>query len=319
MSFTGRGRRRGADGSGEHGPPDPGARAVSIGGDNSGVTVTGNNANVHQHQSAPLAVVIIAFVAALAVAAGVGWAILGHGARPTAAGGPTRPAATPTAGLSPSDAVQASTTWCLYGNSCPVGGGDYYWSGSAARLNAALTGVSKVNSLSGLSPVGSDQMVITVQSASSESVLLTGLRVVVRHRSPNPAAGLVVAPWCECGGQPAVYPFETSLDDSEPSVLAEDPDTGKVTPGKTGFPLTVSQTDVDILLLTFNDAHSACTFDLDLTWTIRGKTGHTLLDNGGDHFQVIGSRGLPKYSEVISGGTLGAVVNNSRHSEVVPD
>lgn len=319
MSPTGRRGRRGADGRAERGSPDPGSGAVSIGGDSSGVTVTGDNANVRQYQSPSRAVVVTAFVVALAVAASIVWAILGRGPDGSAADDPNHPASTSGAGLSPSDDVQASTTWCLNGNSCPVSNGDYYWSGSAARLNSALAGVTGLNSLSGLSPVGSDQMLITVQSASNESVLLTGLHVVVRHRSPNPGTGLIAEPYCGgCGGKPSVYLFTTSLDDSVPTVRSQDSDAGRVTPGRTGFPLTVSQTDVDVLLLTVDDAHCACTFDLDLTWTIHGKTGHTLLDNGGAHFRIVGSRGLPSYSEVVSGDTRNGVANTSGHSEMIP-
>ncbi|MEY9841217.1 hypothetical protein [Streptacidiphilus sp. EB103A] len=106
---------------------------------------------------------------------------------------------------------------------------------------------------------------------------VTGLHVVVRHRSANPGVGLLVLPLCPgYGGGLTTYRFETSLDAAAPSVLPLDPGTGRVIPGKTRFPLTLSPTDVDVVLVTFDDAHCACTFDLDPTWTIRGKTGHTL-------------------------------------------
>ncbi|MFE4869815.1 hypothetical protein [Streptomyces sp. NPDC056682] len=215
--------------------------------------------------------------------------------------------------------MEVSTTWCLNGNSCPVTNGNYYWSGSANQLNSALAGVTGLNALPGLSPVGSDQLLITVQSASAESVLLTGLHVTNLHRSSNPSAGLISTPWCgDCGGKPSVVLLETTLDDPQPLVLAVG-DNNKAVPGKTGFPLTASQTDADVLLLTVDDAHCACTFDLDLTWTIRGKPGHTLLANQGKHFTTVGSLGLPRYMELPAGETRNGTTNSSTsRSEVIP-
>ncbi|MER5452662.1 hypothetical protein ABT065_44810 [Streptomyces sp. NPDC002764] len=318
MSLRRRRRRRAADVSAENGSPRRASRSVAIGRDNNGVAITGDHTKIQHSQPASWAVVITAFVMALAVAASIVWVTLENGFSSSAASDPSHPAAS-AGSLSPSDEVQPNATWCLSGNSCPVRGGDYYWSGSAAQLNSALSRVSRLDSLPGLSAVGSDQIVITFQSASNESVLLTGLRVAGRQPSPNPETGLIAAPSCGgCGGQPSVYYFMTSLDDPVPSVLRQDPKTGKAIPGMTGFPLTLSQTDVDVLLLTVNDAHCACTFDLDATWTIKGKNGHTLLDNGGAHFRITGSRGLPLYHEILSGETRNGSGNNSAHSVVIP-
>ncbi|MFJ9121302.1 hypothetical protein ACIRJO_37975 [Streptomyces sp. NPDC102394] len=317
MSPTRRRRRRAADAGAENGFPERTSRSVRIGRDNNGVAITGDHTKIHHSQPASWAVVITAFVMALAVAATILWVTLEHGFSSSPASDPSRPAAS-SGSLSPSDDVQSDATWCLSGNSCPVRGGDYYWSGSATQLNSALTRVSRLDSLPGLSAVGSDQIVITFQSASNESVLLTGLRVVSRQHSPNPQGGLIAVPSCgSCGGQTSVYYFITSLDDPAPSALPQDPKTGKAIPGRTGFPLTLSQTDVDVLLLTVNDAHCACSFDLDATWTIKGKKGHTLLTNGGAHFRIMGSQGLPRYHEILSRETHSGSVNNSAHSVMI--
>ena len=58
----------------------------------------------------------------------------------------------------------------------------------------------------------------------------------------------------------------------------------------------VSASIPETITLFVADSDYDCTFDIELTWLAQGQTHTTVLTNGGKHFKILGSTGLPWYS-----------------------
>ncbi|GAA3516047.1 helix-turn-helix domain-containing protein [Actinocatenispora rupis] len=140
--------------------------------------------------------------------------------------------------------------------------------------------------------VSQSQISLTVQSAETESVLLTGLSVLVRGRRPAPTAGILVS-FGECGAHLPIRYFATDVGRSQPAVGPE--------PGTPDFPFTVSRTDPEEFQIDVANRMDDCTFDLVLRWTAKGRPGRTVLDNGGHHYQLSGPGRIPAYYGGLNG------------------
>ncbi|MFD4613058.1 serine protease [Streptomyces sp. NPDC058440] len=186
----------------------------------------------------------------------------------------------PASAAAASGAIQASADWCAASPVC---------------LNLDTLGPwyePSADDMSGTDRVPAKKAVITitVQSDSGESVLLTGLQVLVRKRNPDPARGVLVYGHCGgCGSGATVRYFQTSLDDAQPAVVPMENGKSPVN----DFPYKVSLVDPEYFALVLGDKGCDCTFDLRLNWVAGGKTGHTLLDDHGKHFRMTGTAGIP--------------------------
>ncbi|HEY3503359.1 MAG TPA: hypothetical protein VGN37_11325 [Actinocatenispora sp.] len=136
------------------------------------------------------------------------------------------------------------------------------------------------------SPADLTQITITVQSAQSESVLVTGMSVVVRRRTAAPTRGVFVSSG-ECGAHVDVRLFETDLAHRPVAVTPQE--------GSADFPFTVSRTDPEVFRLDVADRIDHCVFDVRIDWTSQGHAGHTELTNHGRHYELTGVGRLPAY------------------------
>ena len=128
---------------------------------------------------------------------------------------------------------------------------------------------------------------ITVQSAGDEAVLITGMSIVVRHREAAPDSGVFVTLGEGCGAHVDIRFFRTDLSHRQPSVSPEE--AGK------DFPFSVSRSDPEVFQLDAFEKVDRCTFDVQLDWTAAGRQGHTLLTNGGHHYELTGVGHRPAY------------------------
>ncbi|MER8012504.1 hypothetical protein [Streptomyces sp. NPDC094149] len=137
-----------------------------------------------------------------------------------------------------------------------------------------------------LGPVAVD---ITSQSSSKEAVLLVGMRVLDLQRKTPPATGIAVADG-GCGAGVDVRPFWTDLDKSDPLILAKAAAHPPVT-----FPYKISPDDPEVFQLTVENSTCFCAFAVEIDWVAAGKSGKTILNNGGQGFLSGAAPKVPAY------------------------
>jgi hypothetical protein len=144
--------------------------------------------------------------------------------------------------------------------------------------------------------VGQGTIDITNQTSSDEAVLLTGLHVLVRRRQPVPTTGIVVADG-ECGAYQPVRPFTADLDKPVPVATAQSDPSGPGDPGHppVTFPFKISPGDPEVFELTAKDTTCDCSIAVEIDWVAAGTAGKTILDNGGQGFNVLAAPDLPAY------------------------
>lgn len=122
-------------------------------------------------------------------------------------------------------------------------------------------------------PVSGRHLVrVLVEGRGRRAVILNALRPVVIHRvAPRPAR-----PGPAARGKLSQHHFDVLLD--------EDP--ARLAPRAAGFPFTVSSTDPEQFLLRPLVAAHEAEWQLELDWTCAGRTGTTVIDNGGRPFRV---------------------------------
>jgi hypothetical protein len=147
---------------------------------------------------------------------------------------------------------------------------------------------------------------ITAQTPSSEAIVLSGIHIRTLKATPDPTSGFLYYELKGCGGCPTVRPFNVDLDQKVPIAVAQ-PDPGTCGP-KAGppvtFPFIITPGDPEIFHLNMTDAQTDSTFNVEIDWVDNGRSGKTILDNGGKGYHLIGSKGLPLYTDSGSPGTL---------------
>lgn len=221
--------------------------------------------------------------------------------------------------------LQVLAQWCLTLDvSCGYGEGIYYWPTAVADLSGKIGATAgRIPDAPGVKAAGSGEVELTLQTDSAEAITITGLDITMVSRKPNLTSGLIYHSVCvDCGATVTVRPFKADIDQQAPQISPIQTNVTTATPAAAGravgFPYQVSLVDTEVFAIVVSDKGCDCVFDLDLQWVARGKRGHTLLDNDGTHFEIVGTDGLPAYHPVLPGFTDGAVANSGSATIVAP-
>lgn len=131
---------------------------------------------------------------------------------------------------------------------------------------------------------------ITSQTSSKEAVLLVGMRVVDVRRKAPPTTGIAVKNG-GCGTGVDIRPFSTDLDKADPPIIAEAAEHPPVT-----FPYKISPNDPEVFELTLQNTTCFCAFGVEIDWVVAGKSGKTILNNGGPGFLSGAAPNVPAYT-----------------------
>jgi hypothetical protein len=161
------------------------------------------------------------------------------------------------------------------------------WKVVQQRPGAALTDRSTVE--------------VSIQGESERPVTLTGINFEVVRR-PRPP-GAVVAN--QCGGPRPARAIEVSLDEEPPRVMESNANPqaflgegagGRHSSRPIRFPWTVSLTDpLLLLLIATTDSSCYCSWSAEIPWVSGAQRGAIRVDNEGQGYKVVSSRGLPSY------------------------
>lgn len=136
---------------------------------------------------------------------------------------------------------------------------------------------------------------LTLQGASQQAVVLTGLHVrVVKQEPANdwPAYSMGEG----CGGGITPQSFNIDLDDSTPvSRPVAGEDGGGVVAAK-NFPYQVTSTDVEVFHLNAHTEAHDVTWYLELAWSSGGRKGTLRIDDNGKPFRTASMGNRPVYS-----------------------
>ena len=129
---------------------------------------------------------------------------------------------------------------------------------------------------------------LTVQGNTDKVVNITDMRVLVDKRS-QPAGGFVIG---ECGGLQDVHVSEADLDQQTNEATAV-PQAGRDNFGApipaALFPLRVTASDPQVFELIASTETCDCSWTIELSWTVGGKSGTITVDDHGDPFRTIGT------------------------------
>ncbi|MFC6021936.1 hypothetical protein ACFP2T_37965 [Plantactinospora solaniradicis] len=137
-------------------------------------------------------------------------------------------------------------------------------------------------------------VLIFVQGRSAAEVIITGLNVrVVKRSTPPPQATVLTA---DCADPGAFRSLEVDLDRTPPVVtprydaeraesMVDEVPSQQLTPIK--FPYEVSLSDAEPFLITAQTRSCDCGWVAEVTWASEGKTGTTVVDDGGVPFRSI--------------------------------
>lgn len=169
--------------------------------------------------------------------------------------------------------------------------GVYYWPKTKAWFlkkfhESEYTG----KSIGGAAQVGGAVIDITNQTSSRESVLLTGMRVLVLQRKPPPTSGIIVNSG-GCGSGITARPFWTDLNKPNSPIIAE---AVQGYPPVT-FPFKISPNDPEVFRLSLKDTTCDCRIAVEIDWVSGGKAGKTILNNGGPGFWIVAAPKVPTY------------------------
>ncbi|SHN32857.1 hypothetical protein [Actinacidiphila paucisporea] len=195
-----------------------------------------------------------------------------------------------------SGVISATTT--VSGPSTAV---HYYWPKAKEVLDGDLGAGRALAEEPGIAHLA-DGILITLQTSSTEAVLINEIQVVHLQRRTDPRAGLYVdVPCGGCGAQGEPRSFSTRLDDRTPRVVPS-------TRSAAGVYFYVTAGSPEEFRIEVGDHHCDCTFDLEVDWLDQGKAHTTLLDNAGRHFHAMGSDDLSWFRDYNPGGAESVLV-----------
>lgn len=195
----------------------------------------------------------------------------------------------PVGGPASVEDFHARANWCCQISSVVANTG-FYWPGTASSLSAALHPAQGGVDPPALTPAGLGLIEIPVQTSGTAPILVAPPKVIVRSRGRNLKHGIIaILPRGGQGGGSAGQ-FEADVDNAAPVTV----------PFGTGGSQAstyqyVSGSTPEVITLYVADTNYDCTFDIRLTWQEQGRTHTIVLSNGGKHFRIIGSIGLPWY------------------------
>jgi hypothetical protein len=131
------------------------------------------------------------------------------------------------------------------------------------------------------------KIVLTIQGESSRAVVLQGIDVVVVERHPKVKPDVVYRLESGCGAAVSPRYFSVDLDGPGPALVPRpgSDEAGNVIPA-VAFPFTISSADPEIFIVSAYPKVCDCTWYLRLRWLSGGKSGSTVLDNGGHPFRT---------------------------------
>lgn len=141
---------------------------------------------------------------------------------------------------------------------------------------------------------------LTIQGETDDLVILHGIHVVSYSDQPPTEDASLLQPCDPQGGSQQTRSFSVQLED-QPRIVSQpafDPDheTGKIQPASK-FPYKVSRTDAEVWDMYFSGPPCRCSFELEIDWTSRGKSGRLKVarDFGSPFVIHTGSYELPFY------------------------
>jgi hypothetical protein len=137
-----------------------------------------------------------------------------------------------------------------------------------------------------------DRVPSTLPGVHGLTTLRTGLKVRVLERKPLPATSTVLV--AGCGGDGAFRWLDVDLDESPPRAtpgfranavegLRGEVSDKQLTPIR--FPYSVSLSDAEPFLITARTRRCDCAWVAEVTWASEGRTGTTVIDDGGRPFR----------------------------------
>ncbi|MFF3110912.1 hypothetical protein ACFVSN_17175 [Kitasatospora sp. NPDC057904] len=218
----------------------------------------------------------------------------------------------PASSTSTAEGLSSNAAWCCAYTSVPVSTG-FYWPGTVDALNSALAPTGPGTNPATLTPGGLGLIEIQLQTSDPEPILVEPPKVVVQAHGPNLTTGmLAILPLGGQGGGTAGQ-FEADVDAVAPVTRP----VGATNSTAANYQY-VSAGSAEVMTLFISDTNCDCTFDVELTWLERGVTHTSLLTNGGRHFRVVGSEGLPWYAGDPRGGGKLARVSGQPFSSYAP-
>ncbi|WP_327117457.1 helix-turn-helix domain-containing protein [Streptomyces sp. NBC_01341] len=141
---------------------------------------------------------------------------------------------------------------------------------------------------------GAMKLALTVQGASRDAVVLTGLNVRVLARDPAlDRSAYSMGTGCGSGITP--QSFDVDLDDARPRTEPVAGTQGdEVVPAK-DFPYRVSSTDVEVFHLDAHVEGHDVSWYLELSWSSGGRTGTLRVDDHGRPFRTSSITARPEY------------------------
>lgn len=139
-------------------------------------------------------------------------------------------------------------------------------------------------------------LTVTLQTASKEAILITGVRFNFTQKRTVPNRGSLYNPG-GCGGGVTVRPFSVGLDYAPPTLKAlpgVSDDGSPLPPLK--FPFKISASDPESFEFRLNSELNYYEFTLEVDWRAPGQAGKTVVDDSGKAFRIMGKGNLPIYA-----------------------
>ncbi|MEW2622109.1 helix-turn-helix transcriptional regulator [Streptomyces sp. NPDC048106] len=142
---------------------------------------------------------------------------------------------------------------------------------------------------------GEQFVTLTVQGSGKDTVVLESMAVrLAGKRSPLAWNDYAMGyPGVGCGAGVPTHSFTTALDSVRPAV--------QPVAGQRGFPLSVSESDPEVLYVTADASAYDVSWYLELSWSSGGRHGVLEIGDKGRPFRTSGSNGRPSYAFPLGG------------------
>jgi len=166
----------------------------------------------------------------------------------------------------------------------------------AGRVPAAIKGEVPVAVKDDSPP----ELPLTLQTKTSQAIVVTGLTVRVLSRRSLPDSGLVIDSYFNGAPQVPTHVFEVDLTRSVQTLASQSQDDKEDFPyvvedEVTDFPYKVSDSDPAQLVLLLDPGQRDVRFIVEVEWVSDGERGSEVLDNHGQGYRVMGQGDLPRY------------------------
>ncbi|MFD9813719.1 hypothetical protein [Streptomyces sp. NPDC059080] len=135
---------------------------------------------------------------------------------------------------------------------------------------------------------------ITLQAATSQAIVVTGMSLNVTSSKPVPQSGSIVKA-SDCGGGVDERLYEVTLPTVQTSAQPRVVGMGK---NGVGFPYKVTSGDPEQLTVRLKPVDRDIRFTVTVTWVSDGETSTSTLDNDGHGYRVMGPGNLVQYAPI---------------------